>query len=146
MFWIICRDQLQHRICANKTFVLHLVSFGSSLYEGFMKLLRHGAQVSVCCRQLFACLSGPVCLCAIISHHYSVQTELWAPPPTPTPARQAAQDQEKSCLAQCRCRVMSSTHTSPHTKRMCTHKAPWDMYSRTHSHACVCRCVCVCAS
>lgn len=84
MFRIICQEQLQHRICANKTFC---AASCISRFEGFIKLLKNETQVSVRCRLLFACLSDPVCLCAVASHHCSVQTELWtaAPPPPPPP-------------------------------------------------------------
>lgn len=85
MFRIICQEQLQHRICANKTFC---AASCISRFEGFIKLLKNETQVSVCCRLLFACLSDPVCLCAVASHHCSVQTELWTAAPPPPQDRQ----------------------------------------------------------
>ena len=48
--------------------------------EGFTKTLKMPLKMAHG-RLLFACLSGPVCLCAIISHQRSVQTELWAAQP-----------------------------------------------------------------
>lgn len=74
---------------ADKIFVWYLVSVSLKAFQWFMKLLGNNAQVSVSRCLLFACLFGPIYLCAVISHRCSVQTELWAAtPPNPPKDRQ----------------------------------------------------------
>lgn len=136
MFRIICQDQLQHRIHANRTF------------ECFVRLLKHVAWVSVHCRLLFACLSGLVCLCAIISHHCSVQMELWAATPLlKTDSRGPREILFGPVPMQS---DVIRIHTPRHTKKMCPHEAPWDIYSCRHSLwvfgiSCVCVCMNMCS-
>lgn len=82
---------------ANKIFVWYLVSVSLKAFQWFMKLLGNNAQVSVSRCLLFACLFGPIYLCAVISHRCSVQTELWAAtPPAPFPPKDRQRRTERN--------------------------------------------------